>query len=82
MRVHLWALPGAASLRARIYRRCRPGSRFSTGGLGPIILWDVLSHGNRGGFGGGGFGGGSDGGFGGFGGGGGGFDGGGASGGW
>jgi len=63
-------------------RRGRRGSRFSTGGLGPIILWDALSHGNRGGFGGGGFGGGSDGGFGGFGGGGGGFDGGGASGGW
>jgi uncharacterized protein len=61
------------------------GSRFSTGGLGPIILWEALSHGGRGGgFGGsgsGGFGGG-DSGFGGFGGGGGGFDGGGASGDW
>lgn len=59
------------------------GSRFSTGGLGPIIVWEALNHmGGRGG----GFGGGGDhgrgGGFGGFGGGGGGFDGGGASGGW
>lgn len=59
------------------------GSRFSAGGLGPIIVWDALSH--MGGRGGGGFGGGGDsggGGFGGFGGGGGGFDGGGASGSW
>lgn len=58
-------------------------SRFSTGGLGPIIVWEALNH--MGGRGGGGFGGGggdSGGGFGGFGGGGGGFDGGGASGSW
>lgn len=64
----------------------RGGSRFSTGGLGPIILWETLNHmGGRGGGGGfDGFGGGgsSGGGFGGFGGGGGGFDGGGASGSW
>jgi uncharacterized protein len=73
----------------------RGGSRFSTGGLGPIIVWEALNHmgGRRGGFGGGGFGGGgfgggfgggsdAGGGFGGFGGGGGGFDGGGASGSW
>jgi uncharacterized protein len=64
----------------------RRGSRFSTGGLGPIIVWEALNHmgGRGGGFGGGSFGGGGDsgGGFGGFGGGGGGFDGGGASGSW
>lgn len=63
----------------------RGGRRFSTGGLGPIIVWEALNHmgGRGGGFGGGGFGGGdSGGGFGGFGGGGGGFDGGGASGDW
>ncbi|MEO5586961.1 MAG: TPM domain-containing protein [Novosphingobium sp.] len=65
----------------------RGGRRFSSGGLGPIIVFDALSHlaGRGGGFGGGGFGGGggdSGGGFGGFGGGGGGFDGGGASGDW
>jgi uncharacterized protein len=61
------------------------GNRFSTGGLGPIIVWEALNQmGGRGGggFGGGGGGGDSGGGFGGFGGGGGGFDGGGASGGW
>jgi uncharacterized protein len=62
------------------------GSRFSAGGLGPIMVWEALNQmGGRGGGGfGGGGGGGSDsgGGFGGFGGGGGGFDGGGASGGW
>jgi uncharacterized protein len=61
------------------------GSRFSAGGLGPIMVWEALNQ--MGGRGGGGFGGGGGdsgggGGFGGFGGGGGGFDGGGASGGW
>lgn len=64
-------------------RRGRRGHRYSTRGLGPIIVWDALNHmGGRGGGFGGGFGGGGGGGFGGFGGGGGGFDGGGASGGW
>jgi uncharacterized protein len=62
-------------------RRGRRG--FGGGGLGPIILFDAISHmGGRGGGFGGGFGGGGGGGFGGFGGGGGGFDGGGASGSW
>ena len=66
-------------------RRGRRGRHGGFGsGLGPIILFDAISHmgGRGGGFDGGGFGGGGGGGFGGFGGGGGGFDGGGASGDW
>ncbi len=59
-----------------MYRAMRGGRRYSSGGVGPVVIWPGSLGGGGGGFGGGGFGGG------GFSGGGGSFGGGGASGGW